>query len=130
MSVNERIQLILKEKRIKDKDLAGWLGISAGRLSQKFKDGVWDSLAELKIISESTGATVEWLAHGIGSMFDKGTIANEPAPHYVNKEKELLLSKVDEQARTIAAMEKTIEALEKLNKELTGQLDELRRIKK
>lgn len=66
MTINERIRLILDREKIPNKDLAGWLGMTNSRLSQKFKEGIWDSVAELQKISDHTGYYLDWLITGEG----------------------------------------------------------------
>jgi SOS-response transcriptional repressor LexA len=36
------------------------------RLSQKFREGIWDSLVELQKISEKTGYSIDWIITGDG----------------------------------------------------------------
>lgn len=66
MSINERIKQMLREEDIKDKALATALGISPGRLSQKFKAGIWDSVEEIKKVSELCHCRLDWLITGKG----------------------------------------------------------------
>lgn len=58
ISINERIRLILDRQKITNKDVAAWLGMTNSRLSQKFKEGIWDSVDELKVISKHTGVAL------------------------------------------------------------------------
>jgi hypothetical protein len=67
MSIFERIRLILNREKISDKTVAGWLGLTPQRLSQKFRDNRWDSLREIEIIAEKTGYRFEWIHSGTGS---------------------------------------------------------------
>jgi hypothetical protein len=66
MSINERIRLILDRDKIANKDVAEWLSMTNSRLSQKFKDGIWDSVAELKVLADKTGYRLDWLISGKG----------------------------------------------------------------
>lgn len=66
MSINERIRQVLKEQDIRDKALAVALGISPSRLSQKFKDGIWDSVEEIKVVSDLCHCRLDWLITGKG----------------------------------------------------------------
>lgn len=66
MPIGERIRQILAEQKLTDKDVAGWLGITPQRLSQKFKDDIWDSISEIETISTKTWISTEWLISGTG----------------------------------------------------------------
>lgn len=65
-SINERIRLILDRKKIANKEVAAWLDMTNSRMSQKFKEGIWDSVAELKVICEKIGVDLDWLITGEG----------------------------------------------------------------
>ncbi len=80
MGVNDRIRQVLAQEKITDKTLADWLNMSAGRVSQKFKDGKWDRLGELNIIAEKTGYSLEWLYSGNGP--EKGNAVAESEQTY------------------------------------------------
>jgi transcriptional regulator with XRE-family HTH domain len=126
MEINDRIKLILKEQGVTDKKLAQWIGISTGRISQKFKDEVWDSLAELKKISEHTGYRLDWIVTGKGAKKEEPEMAGANEPPIKKMETDPLQKEIISLNRTIAAMEKTIAMQEKLNLELSHQLDECR----
>jgi SOS-response transcriptional repressor LexA len=64
MTINERIRLILDRKGISNKTVAEWLSMTNSRLSQKFKEGIWDSVAELQVIAEKTGFALDWIITG------------------------------------------------------------------
>jgi transcriptional regulator with XRE-family HTH domain len=66
MSINERIRQVLKEGQVSQKSLADALGISEGRLSQKFKAGIWDSIEEIKVVSSLCQCRLDWLITGKG----------------------------------------------------------------
>lgn len=77
MRINERIRLILDREKIANKDVAEWLGMTSSRLSQKFKEGIWDSVEELKKISRQTGYRLDWIITGSG--LEKDTFYEELA---------------------------------------------------
>lgn len=77
MHINERIRLILDREKIANKDVAEWLGMTNSRLSQKFKDGIWDSVEELKKIARQTGYRLDWIITGSG--LEKDTFYEELA---------------------------------------------------
>lgn len=77
MGINERIRLILDRDRISNKQVAEWLGMTNSRMSQKFKDGIWDSVDELKKIAINTGYRLDWIITGNG--LEKDTFYEELA---------------------------------------------------
>jgi transcriptional regulator with XRE-family HTH domain len=78
MSINERIRLILDREKISNKDVAEWLGMTNSRLSQKFKEGIWDSVEELKLITERTGYNLDWIITGKGAAKADASAVAEP----------------------------------------------------
>lgn len=91
MGINERIRLILDRDRISNKQVAEWLGMTNSRMSQKFKEGIWDSVDELKKISAYTGYRLDWIITGSG--LEKDTFYEELADSMHVKE---ILAKVSE----------------------------------
>jgi transcriptional regulator with XRE-family HTH domain len=79
-SINERIRLILDRMDIPNKAVAEWLGMTNSRLSQKFKEGIWDSLAELQTIANKTGYSLDWIITGKGE--DRSSSVSEPDVKY------------------------------------------------
>jgi phage repressor protein C with HTH and peptisase S24 domain len=67
MSISERIKLVFEREGITNIVAAGWLGITASRMSQKMNDAIWDSVRELTLVSEMTGYNLEWLVYGTGA---------------------------------------------------------------
>jgi hypothetical protein len=78
MSINERIRLILDREKIANKDVAEWLSMTNSRLSQKFKEGIWDSLAELQLLAEKTGYRLDWIIEGKGAEKAGAASVSEP----------------------------------------------------
>jgi phage repressor protein C with HTH and peptisase S24 domain len=76
MSISSRIKHIQNILNISDKRLSMILNLSPGRVSQKFKADVWDSLEELKMIAKSTGYELDWIVTGQGKDLDLG----DPTP--------------------------------------------------
>ncbi len=66
MSISERIELIMSREKLTTDTLAGWLGISRARVSQKISGKIWDSLNEVMIISDKTGYSFNWICQGLG----------------------------------------------------------------
>lgn len=82
MAINERIRQILFSEKIANKDVAEWLGMTSSRLSQKLKDEIWDSVEELKKISEKTGYRLDWIVTGNGDPKEElaqMSIVSEPS---------------------------------------------------
>lgn len=90
--INHRIKQILSELGLSSRQLAAWLNVSDGRISQKFKEGVWDSLEELKLISANSGYSLDWIVTGKGHKhFMEKELgppsAEEPTPDYLHGKK-------------------------------------------
>ncbi|MFN7610326.1 MAG: XRE family transcriptional regulator [bacterium] len=80
MSISARIKQILAARNLSDKDLATMLKVTPSRISQKFNNDIWDSLAELKKIAKHTDVDLDWIITGI----IKGN-KNEYYKHVVGK---------------------------------------------
>ena len=130
-SINERIKLIMQRERIPAKTVANWLNFGESRASQKFKDGVWDSLAELKILSEKTGYELHWIISGTGP--EKATelsVVEEPPlkfnSHELSSIVDLLKVELEDLRRSrdliLTAKDQTIRIMEKRIEELERQL--------
>jgi hypothetical protein len=78
MTINERIRIILDREKIQNKDLAIWLGMTNSRLSQKFKEGIWDSVEELTVIAEKTNYHLDWIITGKGEPKSGAALVEEP----------------------------------------------------
>jgi hypothetical protein len=87
MTINERIRIILDREKIQNKDLATWLGMTNSRLSQKFKEGIWDSVEELSVIADRTDYHLDWIITGKGEP-KTGAMVAEPPIEMVEKAKE------------------------------------------
>jgi hypothetical protein len=88
MTINERIRIILDREKIQNKDLATWLGMTNSRLSQKFKEGIWDSVEELSVIADRTDYHLDWIITGKGEPKKIGSMVAEPPIEMVGKTKE------------------------------------------
>jgi hypothetical protein len=87
MTINERIRIILDREKIQNKDLAVWLGMTNSRLSQKFKEGIWDSVEELSVVAEKTNYHLDWIITGKGEPKSGSLVAESPI-EYEGKTKE------------------------------------------
>jgi hypothetical protein len=87
MTINERIRIILDREKIQNKDLATWLGMTNSRLSQKFKEGIWDSVEELSVIADHTNYHLDWIITGKGEP-KIGSLEVESPIEMVGKTKE------------------------------------------
>lgn len=81
-SINDRIRRVLALEKIPAKTLAKWLNFTEGRLSQKFKEGIWDSLDELKKVSAHTGYSLDWLITGKGGPKPESAGVEEGSSDY------------------------------------------------
>ncbi|MEJ0030899.1 MAG: hypothetical protein WDO15_11240 [Bacteroidota bacterium] len=137
-NINARIRSVLTIRKISDKQLAQWLEISPGRLSQKFKGETWDSLTELQEIADRTGFSLAWVITGEGEQEQKGN--NESHEEEVRaivlkyeKQIEDLVAQIAEKNAQIELRKKNEQLLTQLNgiledriKEKELKLDELR----
>ena len=115
ISINERIRLILDRSGIDNIVVAGWLGMTNSRMSQKFKGGIWDSVAELRVIAEKTGVDLDWLITGKGEP-NKNTssnLVNEPQVEYYNLPPETVKETIRNQHLLIRKLLDDIEILKK-----------------
>lgn len=71
MSISARIKQILAARNLSDKDLATMLKVTPSRISQKFNNDIWDSLAELKKIAKHTDVDLDWIITGIIDGIEK-----------------------------------------------------------
>lgn len=107
MGINERIRLVLDRERVANKDVAEWLGITSSRLSQKFKAGIWDSVEELKKISEHTGYHLDWIVTGEGDERMESKVAESDPSYGLIKDPliKLMLDKLNDQEKRLKELE-------------------------
>jgi len=108
VSINERIRLILDREKIANKEVAEWFGITNSRISQKFKDGIWDSMDELLTIAARTGYRVDWIVNGEEPMKLGYNILQEPVVSYGDRQT-LLQELADCRKKLVACMEENAE---------------------
>lgn len=86
MTISERIQLVLDRGKYTDAVVAGWIGVSPARISQKRKESIWDSISEATTICEMTGYNLEWLVYGTGpeKIEDAVDMVKEPSIEYLS----------------------------------------------
>ena len=109
MTLGERIQIILKERNIKQVDFAKTLGISANYvnlLANNKKSNMSDTLA--KLIEETYGYSVQWLMEGVGEKNIGGSVTAGKAE---------ILKKInkmsDSEIKATLAFVKTLESVNK-----------------
>lgn len=99
MSINERIKLIIDRSGLNQKEAAEWFGFTPGRLSQKLKGEIWDSVQELQQISKHTGYNLDWIVTGEGEekitdiSIDKGT-----PPVHIPQQSRVSAARVNDEA--------------------------------
>lgn len=110
MSLGQRIQVILKERKIKQIEFAKTLGISANYVSlivNGKKETISNTLA--KLIEESYGYSAQWILDGSGEKLSANELTNE---------KSEILKKIqkmsDSEVRAVLAF---VNTLDNMNKE-------------
>lgn len=109
MSLGQRVQTILKERKIKQVEFAKVLGISANYVNlivNDKKEIVSETLA--KLIEESYGYSAQWVLDGSGEKFSENNLTAE---------KNEVLKKVqkmsDSEVRAVLAFVNTLDSLNK-----------------
>lgn len=109
MSLGQRVQIILKERKIKQVEFARTLGISANYVNlivNGKKETISDTLA--KLIEESYGYSAQWVLDGSGEKFS----TNE-----LTAEKSEILKKIqkmsDSEVRAVLAFVNTLDSINK-----------------
>ena len=112
MTLGERIQIILKERSIKQVEFAKVLGISANYVNLLVNDKktkISDTLA--KLIEETYGYSAEWLLEGVGEKFSDTS---------VSASKSEILKRIQKMSDSeIKATLAFVKTLESVNKDFT-----------
>ena len=117
MTLGERIQIILKERHIKQVEFAKALGISANYvnlLANDKKTSISDTLA--KLIEETYGYSAQWLAEGVGEKNVDSSVSASKA-EVLKKIKKMS----DNEVKATLAFVKTLESV---NKNFTDEADQ------
>lgn len=109
MTMGERIQIILKERHIKQVDFARALGVSANYVNLLVNDkktNMSDTLA--KLIEETYGYSAKWLIEGVGDKLIENGMSTSKAE---------ILKKIqkmsDNEVKATLAFVKTLESVNK-----------------
>lgn len=109
MTLGERLQTILKERKIKQVEFAKTLGISANYvnlIANDKKSIISDTLA--KLIEESYGYSAQWLLEGTGEKLSENKLTAEKAEAIKKVQK-----MSDEEVRAVLAFVNTLNSLNK-----------------
>ena len=110
----ERLKLILQESKLKQKDFASELGISAGYVSQLLKDPdirLSKSLASL--IEVKYGYNADWVLNGEGPKIKQ--VSNKAGLSEFHQKALLRLEKMnDDQVKAVLAFINALEDVEKI----------------
>jgi transcriptional regulator with XRE-family HTH domain len=107
--LSERLSIVLKENKMKQKEFASSVGVSENYISlllNNKKENVSESLA--KLIEEKFGFSADWLLTGEGQMRMDYSKNNELSP---NKKKAIeMIAKLDQnEAKAVLAFLKSLE---------------------
>ena len=111
---NKRIKQILKEKKVTQHELAGYIGVKQATVNAQINsDREIDSIRTVDAVVYLTGCNRDWLMYGDG---DKDSLLREPAGTYgLETSAPALISLVNDAKDKLLSIKKALEDRENIN---------------